>query len=121
MTAATKLQTCSQEDYNKFFCLCCGHMPENSELPRSMASASDLDPVICKRKVDMMQVRHVLDFNAHGREGLESGIPSNTDIIGLWLKGSLMNHSCCPNVQRTFVGDMMVCRAAKPLKAGTEL
>ena len=30
---------------------------------------------------------------------------------------SMMNHSCKPNVQRTYVGDMFVCRATQALPA----
>lgn len=41
--------------------------------------------------------------------------------LGLWIKASYMNHTCVPNTQRSFIGDIMVIRAGSDLKAGTEL
>jgi hypothetical protein len=40
---------------------------------------------------------------------------------GIWTKASYINHSCIGNVCRSFIGDMMIIRAAKDLEAGTEL
>lgn len=40
---------------------------------------------------------------------------------GIWTKASYINHSCISNVRRSFIGDMMIIRAAKDLEAGTEL
>jgi hypothetical protein len=40
---------------------------------------------------------------------------------GIWIKASYINHSCLGNVRRSFIGDMMIVRASKDLKAGTEL
>ncbi|EMD66047.1 hypothetical protein COCSADRAFT_86951 [Bipolaris sorokiniana ND90Pr] len=39
----------------------------------------------------------------------------------IWTKASYINHSCIGNVFRSFIGDMMIIRAAKDLEAGTEL
>ncbi|EMD86673.1 hypothetical protein COCC4DRAFT_143738 [Bipolaris maydis ATCC 48331] len=40
---------------------------------------------------------------------------------GIWTKASYVNHSCIGNVSRSFIGDMMIIRAAKDLEADTEL
>lgn len=40
---------------------------------------------------------------------------------GIWIKASYINHSCLGNVRRSFIGDMMIVRAAEDLKTGTEL
>ncbi|KAK1778009.1 hypothetical protein QBC45DRAFT_452057 [Copromyces sp. CBS 386.78] len=40
---------------------------------------------------------------------------------GLWAHSSLMNHSCVPNTMRSFVGDMLICRATRDVKEGEEL
>ncbi len=40
---------------------------------------------------------------------------------GLWIQASYINHSCLPNVERAFIGDMIIIRAAKDLDAGSEL
>jgi len=42
-------------------------------------------------------------------------------ITGLWLKSSLINHSCDPTCRRSFLGDLQIIRAARDLPAGTEL
>ncbi|KAH1539391.1 hypothetical protein KXX61_007222 [Aspergillus fumigatus] len=40
---------------------------------------------------------------------------------GVWLLASYINHSCCSNAWRSFIGDMMIVRAAQDLAAGTEI
>jgi hypothetical protein len=45
----------------------------------------------------------------------------NEDIAGLFLLPSLINHACIGNVERSYIGDMMVVRAAYDLTQGTEL
>ena len=52
---------------------------------------------------------------------------ANSDLLdyprsaGLWISASYINHSCLPNVERAFIGDMIVIRAAQDLAAGSEL
>ncbi|KAL2157965.1 hypothetical protein VTH06DRAFT_4774 [Thermothelomyces fergusii] len=40
---------------------------------------------------------------------------------GLWAHASRANHSCVPNTMRSFVGDMLIIRATRDIKAGEEL
>lgn len=40
---------------------------------------------------------------------------------GIWINASYINHSCLPNIETAFIGDMMIIRAAKDLDAGSEL
>ncbi|OJK04901.1 hypothetical protein ASPACDRAFT_49254 [Aspergillus aculeatus ATCC 16872] len=40
---------------------------------------------------------------------------------GVWALASYINHSCCSNVRRAFIGDMMIVRATRDLPADTEL
>lgn len=40
---------------------------------------------------------------------------------GVWILASYINHSCLPNIERAFIGDMIVIRAAQDLPAGSEL
>ena len=40
---------------------------------------------------------------------------------GLFLQASHINHSCCSNVRRSFVGDMQIVRASQDMQAGTEM
>lgn len=41
--------------------------------------------------------------------------------IGTWLKASYINHSCHPNVRRSFIGDIMIFRAQTDIPSNTEL
>lgn len=40
---------------------------------------------------------------------------------GIWLRASYMNHSCVPNTTVALIGDMMIVRAARDIKAGEEI
>ncbi|KAK1757818.1 SET and MYND domain-containing protein 4 [Echria macrotheca] len=40
---------------------------------------------------------------------------------GLWAHASYMNHSCVPNSMRSFVGDMLISRATRDIRAGDEI
>lgn len=40
---------------------------------------------------------------------------------GLWVKSSYSNHSCTPNTNRAFIGDMLVSTATKDIAAGEEV
>jgi hypothetical protein len=40
---------------------------------------------------------------------------------GIWSMASYINHSCCSNARRSFIGDMMIVRAARDLAADTEV
>lgn len=40
---------------------------------------------------------------------------------GLWLKASYSNHSCTPNTNRAFIGDVLVSTATKDIAAGAEI
>ncbi|KAM3529090.1 hypothetical protein MY4038_005556 [Beauveria bassiana] len=45
----------------------------------------------------------------------------DADFIGIWIKASYVNHSCFGNCHRSFIGDMMILRAAADMEPGTEL
>ncbi|KAL1889872.1 hypothetical protein Sste5346_008596 [Sporothrix stenoceras] len=40
---------------------------------------------------------------------------------GLWKYASYLNHSCVPNTMRSFLGDVLISRAIRPIKKGDEL
>ncbi|KAF8457114.1 hypothetical protein BDZ91DRAFT_685856 [Kalaharituber pfeilii] len=40
---------------------------------------------------------------------------------GLWILPSFINHSCWGNVQRSFIGDVMIVRACMPIAAGEQI
>ncbi|KAJ5610508.1 TPR domain protein [Penicillium lagena] len=43
------------------------------------------------------------------------------DSCGLWPMASHINHSCCSNCRRSFIGDMMIIRATQDLEPNTEI
>ncbi|KAK5651508.1 hypothetical protein OQA88_11962 [Cercophora sp. LCS_1] len=49
---------------------------------------------------------------------------ANTDsrqAKGVWVHAANMNHSCVPNSMRAFLGDMLISRATRDIKAGEEI
>ncbi|KIH94867.1 hypothetical protein SPBR_03624 [Sporothrix brasiliensis 5110] len=40
---------------------------------------------------------------------------------GVWKHASYLNHSCVPNTMRAFLGDILISRATRPIRAGDEL
>ncbi|SMY22665.1 unnamed protein product [Zymoseptoria tritici ST99CH_1A5] len=41
--------------------------------------------------------------------------------VGLWCMASYINHSCMPNSSRSFIGDLMITRATKPIARDQEI
>eukprot|EP00927_Polykrikos_kofoidii_P035733 TRINITY_DN30271_c0_g1_i1.p1 TRINITY_DN30271_c0_g1~~TRINITY_DN30271_c0_g1_i1.p1 ORF type:complete len:669 (-),score=78.38 TRINITY_DN30271_c0_g1_i1:87-2045(-) len=88
---------------------------------------ADVDDSEEFRKVDYA---HVVDSNAMATitfslkpSGLVApeGLGFSSDDAALYSAGSLMNHSCLPNVHRLPLGRYLVVRAAKDIPAGEEL
>ncbi|CAK7229138.1 hypothetical protein SEUCBS140593_007145 [Sporothrix eucalyptigena] len=50
-----------------------------------------------------------------------SALSSRQLAKGLWKHASYLNHSCVPNTMRSFLGDMLISRAVRPIAAGEEL
>lgn len=40
---------------------------------------------------------------------------------GIWIRASYINHDCMGTARRSFIGDIMVVRAARDMDAGTEI
>jgi hypothetical protein len=51
----------------------------------------------------------------------KSKAPKAFHSCGIWTHASYINHSCYSNVNRAFIGDMMIVRAAQDLEPGTEI
>ncbi|CAE8628173.1 unnamed protein product [Polarella glacialis] len=118
-----RLRTCQEADYNRFFCLQEGPAGR-AEIPEAIAFWGHTADAASSRsrKVDPERVRQVLRVNSIARDVLdEHGSAGEAALSGVWIQPSLMNHSCRPNVQQSFLGDLLVARAARPLAAGEEL
>ncbi|KAK7696883.1 hypothetical protein SLS64_014111 [Diaporthe eres] len=78
--------------------------------------------------VDVFRVHDIVSRNAFGLgppppnagkpEAEFDGVGIST---GLWVRAALINHSCVPNTEKEFVGDMMLVRAKRPISAGEEI
>lgn len=76
--------------------------------------------------VDVFLVEAIRTKNCFSapRSTLEDTRPSAPDgrlAKGLWVHASYMNHSCVANTMRSFVGDMLISRATRDIRAGEEI
>lgn len=85
--------------------------------------------------VDAFQIRSIIESNAFGLPtpskqrstrpfgftAEHQGTTPLGDNTGLFLKVSMMNHSCVPNVRKIFLGDVIIIRATRPIKKGEEI
>lgn len=74
--------------------------------------------------VDTFRVEAIDRLNGFDFPGIKStkdGSGEKTIASGIWLHVSHVNHSCVPNADRSFIGDMMVVRATRGIKAGEEI
>lgn len=82
-----------------------------------------------KVAVNTFQVQSIADFNGFGCPRVKSSdkevrVKEGSDHetgTGIWAQASYANHSCLPNAARAFVGDMMVVRALKDIRAMEEI
>lgn len=85
--------------------------------------------------VDVFQFRSIIESNAFGlptpskqratrpfgHTAEHQGATQLGDNTGLFLKVSMMNHSCIPNVRKIFLGDVIIIRATRPISKGEEI
>jgi hypothetical protein len=80
--------------------------------------------------VDTFKVSKILDLNGFsyivGRESYAYGTSAmmtkeSLKSTGLWLHIANSNHACLSNAVRSFLGDMIILRAAKDIKSGEEI
>ncbi len=72
----------------------------------------------------LSQVHCALDINSFSCSSVASTVPEideNDGPTGVWLVSSAINHSCIGNVSRSFVGDLLLLRANRHIKAGDEI
>lgn len=73
--------------------------------------------------IDGFQIHDIVSRNAFGPgetfvSGKQDGRMAST---GLWVRSAYINHSCIPNAKKDSVGDLMIFRATRPIKAGEEI
>ncbi|KAH6666521.1 TPR domain-containing protein [Plectosphaerella plurivora] len=71
--------------------------------------------------VDTFQVHDIIQRNAFG-PGAQTGEEDVSNAsAGLWVRAACLNHSCVPNVTKSYVGDLMLLKALRPIAKGEEL
>ncbi|KAL8713675.1 MAG: hypothetical protein Q9220_002201 [cf. Caloplaca sp. 1 TL-2023] len=83
--------------------------------------------------IDTFLIDRIISLNRFGcpRTSLESHISQITlksqdqkkshHTCGIFIKASYINHSCCSNARRSFIGDMQIVRATRNIPAGSEI
>ncbi|KAH9908013.1 tetratricopeptide [Xylariomycetidae sp. FL2044] len=76
--------------------------------------------------IDTFQVHDIVARNAFGPGPVyQGGRPVDEDAshasTGLWVLTSRANHSCVSNTNKEALGDLMILRATRPIKAGDEV
>ena len=60
-------------------------------------------------------------LESHFKSTKTKGLQQTFHSTGIWITASYINHSCCSNVRRSFIGDMQIVRATCNLPADTEI
>lgn len=77
--------------------------------------------------VDVFRVHDIVSRNAFGlgppspNATTQAKVGNTGESTGLWVRAARINHSCVPNTEKEFIGDMMLVRAKRPISAGEEL
>lgn len=71
--------------------------------------------------VDTFRIHDIVSRNGFGLGNQYGEEGARNASTGLCIWAAYINHSCVPNTSKDFVGDLMVLRATRPLKAGEEV
>ncbi|KAH7382969.1 hypothetical protein BKA64DRAFT_173875 [Cadophora sp. MPI-SDFR-AT-0126] len=63
----------------------------------------------------------LLQFHLSSQKTHPQNLQPSHLSTGLWIHASYINHSCLPNLTRSFIGDMMIIRANSDIPPNTEL
>jgi len=71
--------------------------------------------------IDTFRIHDIVSRNGFGLGSQFGEEGARNASTGLCISAAYINHSCIPNTRREFLGDLMVLRAIRPLKAGEEV
>ncbi|KAK4561126.1 hypothetical protein LTR86_005081 [Recurvomyces mirabilis] len=69
--------------------------------------------------VDTFRLHDIVRYNAFAVP--QNDGQSKEASTGLWGHAAMINHSCIPNIEPEFIGDLIIFRATRPIKAGEEV
>jgi tetratricopeptide (TPR) repeat protein len=79
-------------------------------------STTDDGPVI-----DVFRIHDIMSRNAFGPGNQFGEDGARNASTGLWVHAAYINHSCVPNAQKEYIGDLMILRATRAITAGEEI
>lgn len=71
--------------------------------------------------IDTFQIHDIIARNAFGPGGQFGEEDATRASAGLWIYAAYINHSCLPNAEKSYIGDLMLVRATRDIKAGEEI
>ncbi|KAI1206533.1 uncharacterized protein F4807DRAFT_438339 [Annulohypoxylon truncatum] len=71
--------------------------------------------------VDTFRVHDIVSRNAFSPGSQFGEEDASNASTGLWVRAAYINHSCVANIEKEYVGDMMILRASRPIKSGEEI
>jgi tetratricopeptide (TPR) repeat protein len=71
--------------------------------------------------VDVFRVHDIMSRNAFGPGNQFGEEGARNASTGLWIHAAYINHSCVPNAQKEYIGDLMTIRATHPINVGEEI
>lgn len=125
-------QTKAKSSLISMFCLARNNRASNDHLP---AEIFVLHPSVEIRKIWQThsvfinklfsRILQIYDSNFHGicgwsRKMIDINTPQMIGV-GCYVFGSLINHSCVPNVNRSYICDKMIIIVDRPIKKGEQI
>jgi tetratricopeptide (TPR) repeat protein len=71
--------------------------------------------------IDVFRIHDIMSRNAFGPGAQFGEEGARNASTGLWIHAAYINHSCLPNAQKEYTGDLMIVRATQPIKSGDEI
>ncbi|KAK2604446.1 hypothetical protein N8I77_007376 [Diaporthe amygdali] len=95
----------------------------DEDCPRQKAHPDDNSPVVDVFRIHDIVSRNAFALGSSARNPVKPGaeVGGISMSTGLWVRAARINHSCMPNTEKEFIGDMMLIRAKRPIAAGEEL
>ncbi|KAK3329936.1 hypothetical protein B0H66DRAFT_468732 [Apodospora peruviana] len=95
--------------------------PYEEQLTGAEGTIVDGVPVVDVFMVEGIRNKNCFSLPLATVDNTKPSSPDDRMAKGLWVHASHMNHCCVPNTMRAFLGDMLISRATRDIKAGEEI
>lgn len=96
--------------------------------PRHVSDPVELDPLSPTQRIDIAKLESICTHNSFSPIPLQpndpyeqASAPGIDSPTGLYTYTAMFNHSCSPNANYVFFGNVMTIRASQSIKAGEEV